>query len=347
MPDLPTIWFGLVGVLLVGYAILDGFDLGVGMLHLLIARTDRERSILMRAIGPVWDGNEVWLLTMGGALFAAFPVVYATVFSGFYLALLLLLVALILRAVALEFRHHLADAGWRRTWDLAFAVGSGLPALLLGVAVGNVARGLPLTDGQYTGGLLGLLNPFALLVGVTAVAMFALQGALWLTIRTDGDLRGRSWRIARVAWIAFVLLWGLVTLAARADAGHLWSNYGSILAWVVPALFVLAAAATGLAIRARRASLAFVASSASVASLVGILGVGLYPALVPDRSGGAGLTVANAASSELTLTVMLIIALIGMPLVLGYTAFIYRHFWGPVEPGADDETASAGTGAGY
>ena len=337
MPDLPTIWFVLIGVLLVGYAVLDGFDLGVGILHLVIARTDSERSTLMRAIGPVWDGNEVWLLTMGGALFAAFPIVYATVFSGFYLALVLLLVALILRAVAMEFRHHLASPGWRRAWDVAFFTGSVLPALLLGVAIGNVARGLPLTDGAYTGGLPGLLNPFALVVGLAAVAMFVLHGALWLTIRTRDALRDRAWTAARMGWVAFVALWAVMTVWARADAGHLFASYGSVLAWALPVLFVIAALASGAAILARRAGLAFAASSATIAALIGILGVALYPDLVPDRSGGAGLTVSSAASSDLTLTVMLVIAVIGMPLVLGYTAFIYRHFWGPV-----DEEAAGG-----
>jgi len=337
MPDLATTWFILVGVLLVGYAILDGFDLGVGMLHLVVARDDEERSVLMRAIGPVWDGNEVWLLTMGGALFAAFPVVYATVFSGFYLALFVLLVALILRAVALEFRHHLADAGWRRAWDLAFFAGSALPALLLGVAIGNVARGLPFNaEAQYAGGLVGLLNPFSLLVGLAAVAMFLMQGALWLTIRTQGALRDRAWRMAILAWPVFVALWLAITAYARLDAGHLWNNYANPVAWAVPLVFVAAALATGGAILARRASLAFVASSASIAALIGILGVGLYPNIVPGRDGAAGLTVSGAASSDLTLTVMLVIALIGMPLVLGYTAFIYRHFWRPVEQGAEE-----------
>ncbi len=337
MPDLPTIWFILVGVLLVGYAVLDGFDLGVGMLHLAIARTDEERSVLMRAIGPVWDGNEVWLLTMGGALFAAFPVVYATVFSGFYLALILLLVGLILRAVALEFRHHLPDAGWRGIWDLAFFAGSLLPALLLGVAIGNVAYGLPFNaEAQYTGGLLGLLNPFSLLVGLVSVAMFTLQGALWLTIRTEGDLRRRAWRVASLAWPIFMTLWLAITVFARVAAGHLWDNFATPLAWVVPVLFVAATLATGGAILSRRATTAFAASSASIAGLIGILGVGLYPNVVPGRDGASGLSVAGAASSDLALTVMLVIALIGMPLVLAYTAFIYRHFWGPVDPEIDE-----------
>ena len=173
-------------------------------------------------------GNEEKLF---GDLFAAFPVVYATVFSGFYLALILLLVALLLRAVALEFRHHLPDVGWRGAWDLAFFLGSFLPALLLGVAIGNVAYGLPFNaDAQYTGGLLGLLNPFSVLVGLAAVAMFTLQGALWLTIRTEGVLRGRAWRTATVAWPAFMTLWLVVTVYARVDAAHLWDNFGTPIA---------------------------------------------------------------------------------------------------------------------
>ena len=336
MPDLPTIWFILIGVLLVGYAILDGFDLGVGMLHLFVGRTEAERGVLMRAIGPVWDGNEVWLLTMGGALFAAFPLVYATVFSGFYLALILLLVALILRAVALEFRHHLADAGWRRTWDVVFSVASALPALLLGVAIGNVARGLPLTDGAYTGGLLGLLNPFALLVGLTSVTMFVTHGALWLTVRTTGEIQARAWRLAGVAWAAFALLVILVTVVAWTGVPELHDNFGSPLPWLAPVALVGALAVNALAIVGHRAATAFVASSASIASLIAILGIGLYPNLVRDLNGGPGLTLANAASSNLSLTVMLVVALIGMPLVLAYTVFIYAHFWGPVEPDSSE-----------
>jgi cytochrome d ubiquinol oxidase subunit II len=342
MPELSTIWFVLVGVLLAGYAILDGFDLGVGMLHFVVARDADERRTLMRTIGPVWDGNEVWLLTMGGALFAAFPPVYATVFSGFYLALMLLLVALIFRAVALEFRSHVDDARWRMAWDVAFSVGSALPALLLGVAIGNVAEGIPLTvgtyvgplsaDGGYTGGLIGLLNPFALLMGALAVALFVLQGANWLMVRTVGVLRERARRVAMVAWPAVGVLWLAVTFASRAAAPHLWENFGSPIAWVAPIAVALALAGVALAVVRGAASLAFGASSIGVAALVGILGIGLYPTLLPDANGGVGLTVSNASSSDLTLTVMLVIALIGVPLVLAYTAWIYRHFWGPVEP---------------
>jgi len=330
--DLATIWFLLIGVLLVGYAVLDGFDLGVGILSPVVGRNDRERALLMEAVGPVWDGNEVWLLTMGGALFAAFPIVYSTVFSGFYLALMLLLFGLIMRAVAMEFRHQIADPRWLRAWDAAFFLGSLLPALLLGVAIGNIARGLPLVDGQYTGGLIGLLNPFSLLVGVLAVSMFVVQGAAWLVLRTDGAIQQRARRSGRFAWLAFVFLWLGATVYSLVDAPDLWAAYGNPLTWVVPVLLVAAIGLTGLAMRGGSDRLPILASSATIVSLIAILGLGIYPALVPDRNGGTGLTIANSASSDLTLTVMLIIALIGVPLVLLYTAFVYRRFSDKVNP---------------
>ena len=326
MIDLPQIWFVLIGVLLVGYAVLDGFDLGVGMLSPILGRTSAQRGLLMETIGPVWDGNEVWLLTVGGALFAAFPIVYATVFSGFYLAVMLLLFALILRAVAIEFRHHIEDARWLLFWDGAFWLGSFLPALLLGVAIGNIARGLPLTGGLYTQGLLGLLNPFSLCVGLLAVAMFAMQGASWLVLRTDGELAASARRVGRVAWVCFVVLWLIVTAVAVIDAPDLWANYGSPLAWMAPLVFVAAIAVTGYALWGRHERLPILGSSFSIAALVAILGQALYPALVPDRTAGADLTISNAASSNLTLTVMLVIALIGVPIVLVYTGFVYSRF---------------------
>jgi len=338
MPDLASIWFLLVGVLLVGYAVLDGFDLGAGTLHLFVAHDDEERRTVMRAIGPVWDGNEVWLLTAGGALFAAFPAVYATVFSGFYLALILLLVALIFRAVSLEFRSKLETAGWRRTWDVAFSVASFLPTVLFGVAIGNVLRGVPLdAAGDYRGGLAGLLNPFALTVGLLASSMFVMQGATWLSLKTEGLVHARSRRAALLAWPAFVVLWLVVTVFSRADAGHLWANYDNPVAWIAPVAFVVVAGAFPVALRAGRDGLAFGLSSLSIAALIGTMGIGLYPNLLPATGDAArSLTIHNAASSDLSLTVMLIIALIGMPLVIGYTAFIYWRFRGKVdarEPG--------------
>ena len=336
MPDLPTIWFILVGVLLLGYAVLDGFDLGVGMLHFVVARDGAERRTLMRSIGPVWDGNEVWLLTMGGALFAAFPIVYATVFSGFYLALMLLLVALIGRAVALEFRGHVDSPRWQMTWDVVFSVASTLAALLLGVAVGNVAAGVPISaSGDYEGGLFGLLNPMGLSVGLLSLALFATHGAIWLTTRTEGALLARARRAAAIGWPLVGLAWLVVTGLAWFGEPHLRQNFDTPLAWIAPALFVASLVGVAETVARGAGTAAFVASSLAIGGLVATLGASLYPSLLPDAAGGIGLTVANAASSDLSLGVMLIIALIGMPLVLGYTALIYRRFWGPEPPGQE------------
>ena len=329
---LETIWFVLVGVLLCGYAILDGFDLGVGMLHLFVARNDGERRMVLNAIGPVWDGNEVWLLTGGGAIFAAFPLVYATVFSGFYLALVLLLAALMVRAVALEWRSKESGPGWRRGWDVAIAASSALPPLLFGVAVGNVVRGIPLTaDLEFAGSFVGLLNPFALLVGLLSVAMMLQQGTSWLLLKTEGPVAARVRRAAPWVWLAYVGLWAVSLLASIPAVPQVWLSYEHPLAWIGPALFVLSEVATYGALRRQKAGAGMLLSSGSIGALLLTAAVGLYPNLVPALgSPGRGLTIANASSSQLTLTVMLVIALLGMPLVIGYTAFIYSRFRGPV-----------------
>jgi cytochrome d ubiquinol oxidase subunit II len=331
MPDLQTIWFLLVGVLLVGYAILDGFDLGVGILHLFLARNDEDRRILINAIGPVWDGNEVWLLTAGGALFAAFPPVYATVFSGMYLALMLLLTAMILRAVSLEFRGKVDAARWRAWWDRAFALGSFLPALLLGVALGNVMRGLPQdAEGEFAGTFLGLLNPFALSLGLLTVALFVMQGGSWLVMKTEGALRERARRAARGGWAAFGALCLAVTVLSRGSAPHLWHRFAEAAAWAAPAVLVLALAAYPRALRGSGTA-AFALSSIATASALAVVGLGLYPLLVPALGAWpAGLSIYSSSSSPLTLKTMLTIALIGMPLVLAYTFLVYREFRGPV-----------------
>ncbi len=328
MNDLQIIWFLLIGVLLVGYAILDGFDLGVGVLHLFIAKNDQERRVVMNSIGPVWDGNEVWLLTGGGAIFAAFPKVYATVFSGFYLPLMLVLTCLVLRAVSLEFRSKQESPRWRSAWDTAFAVGSFGPALLFGVAVGNVLRGVPISaDGEFAGSFFGLLNPFALAVGLLSLTMFVMQGSAWLMMKTTGELRDRATTVAKVSWIGFVALWIVVTAFSRLAAPHLWNNYAHAVAWIAPVLFVIAAAAFPLAVRSGAGGRAFAASSISIAALIGIMGQGLFPYMVPSSGDPANsLTITNASSTALTLRVMLVIALIGMPFVVGYTIYIYRHF---------------------
>jgi len=331
MIDLQTTWFLLVGVLLAGYAMLDGFDLGVGALHMFLARSDRERRILLNAVGPVWDGNEVWLVAGGGAIFAAFPNVYATVFSGFYIAVWLLLTALVFRAVSLEFRSKDESPHWRSAWDLAFALGSTLAALLFGVAIGNVMRGLPISaDGEFAGSFSGLLNPFALAVGLLTVAMFVMQGGAWLVLKTEGELKERARMACFGAWVAFFAFWLVVTLLSRSAAPHLWSTYGNGAAWAAPVLFFVSAAAIPVALKTGRAGWTFASTSAAIALLIAVMGQGLYPNMVPALDATRSLTIYNSSSTPLTLKAMLIIALIGMPLVLAYTLFIYSRFRGPV-----------------
>jgi cytochrome d ubiquinol oxidase subunit II len=333
MLDLQTTWFLLIGVLLVGYAILDGFDLGVGMLHLFVAKTDRERRIVANSVGPVWDGNEVWLLTGGGALFAAFPNVYATVFSAFYLALMLVLAALIFRAVSLEFRSKEESARWRGSWDWAFALGSALPALLFGVAIGNVLHGLPLdAAGDFTGTFVSLLNPFALVVGLLSTAMFLMQGAAWLVLKTEGAVATRARRIAFGAWGAFAVLWLAATVAARWGAPQVWAPYSQALPWLAPTILLAAIVSFPLALRSGRKGLTLTVSSVAIAALMAIVGQGLYPYIVPALGAeeALSLSIYTASSSPYTLKAMLVIALVGMPLVIGYTLFIYSRFRGPV-----------------
>ncbi len=328
--DLNTLWFLLIGVLFAGYAVLDGFDLGVGMLH-LFTRDETERRIMMSSIAPVWDGNEVWLLTGGGALFAAFPPVYATVFSGFYLAFMLLLVALILRAISFEFRGKVASARWRRTWDLAFGIGSLVPALLFGVAVGNVLRGLEVdAAGRVVTTLFGLLNPFALLIGVLGLALFVLHGASWLALKTDGALQERSRRQAAWAWIAVIGLYAIATVASFAQSPFLFERWFAHPRTYVLFALLLAACATGpVSLRAARYGRALAASGLAIVTVIALAAEGLFPRLVPTRPDlAASLTVYNASSTPYTLRTMLVIALIGMPFVIAYTAVIYRAFRG-------------------
>ncbi|MBC8175127.1 MAG: cytochrome d ubiquinol oxidase subunit II [Candidatus Marinimicrobia bacterium] len=330
---LQIIWFFLYGVLITGYAILDGFDLGVGVLH-LFAKSEEERRININAIGPVWDGNEVWLLTAGGALFAAFPPVYATVFSGFYLALMLVLLALILRAVSMEFRGHVESDKWRSVWDFAFGLGSLLPAILFGVAVGNLLRGIPLDEnGIFTGTFFGLLNPFSLLIGILSLVMFVKHGAIYMVLKTKGELKDRMNNIASKAWTVFVVLFILATIYAFFEAPYLFEGMlSNALFWLFFILLIGSIIATPTLILKENEWKPFVSSSITIAALIGVTAVGMFPKLVPaigDMS--RSLTITNSSSTAPTLSAMLIIALIGMPIVIGYTIFIYRIFWGKVE----------------
>lgn len=331
--DLNTVWFALVGVLFTGYVILDGFDLGVGAVHLFVARSDEDRRVFLNAIGPVWDGNEVWLVTGGGALFAAFPNVYATVFSGFYLAFMALLCALIFRAVAIEFRSKHPSPRWRSFWDRSFAAGSTGSALLIGIAMGNIAWGVPIDGrGEFAGSFLSLLHPYALLMGVTTVALFAMHGTIYLMLKTDGDLRERLRRFVNPLIILFILCYVILTLATLLYVPHVTEAFRHE-PWFfgLAVLVVLAIANIPREINRRREFAAFLSSCAAMAGLMAIFGVGNYPYLVYSQpSPEHSLTAFNAASSPKTLGIMLTIALIGLPVVLAYSISIYWIFRGKV-----------------
>ena len=329
--DIYDVWFVIVGALFAGYAVLDGFDLGVGSLH-LFAKGDTERRILMNSIGPVWDGNEVWLVVGGGALFAAFPDVYATVFSGFYLAIMLVLFMLIFRAAAIEFRSKEAGHRWRQAWDISFCVSSIIAGFTFGVALGNVIRGIPLDQNKdYTGTFLDLFSPYTILCGVTTVALFAMHGANYLELRTEGELqmRVRTWMQNSI--IFFALCYFTLTMATLIYVPTMVEHVKD-RQWlfIVPILTMLAIANIPRSVYHNHPGRAFVSSGFAVLGLWLLVGIGMYPNLVVAEPESRTLTIYNSASSEGTLRTMLIIALIGMPLVLGYTVAIYWIFRGKV-----------------
>src|SRR5512138_3658944 len=333
--DLNLFWFVLLGVLLAGYAILDGFDLGVGILHVFV-RSDEERRIFMNSIGPLWDGNEVWLVTFGGAMFAAFPEVYATVFSGFYTAFMALLFALIFRAVSMEFRSKHESPGWRRFWDVSFCGGSTLATFLFGVAVGNSLQGMPIgPDKEFHGATTDLLRPYPLLVGVLAVATFAMHGSIYLSLKTEGELQKRVHRWMWRSFGIFLVLYLFTTvytlvevpLATRNFDRHPW-------VWVVVGLNILAIANIPRAIYRDRGLYAFISSSATILALTFFVGVALFPELVHSSLNPEwSLDVYNAASSQKTLGIMAVIACLGIPFVLSYTFAIFWVFRGKVKIG--------------
>jgi cytochrome d ubiquinol oxidase subunit II len=331
--DLNTIWFILIGVLLAGYAILDGFDLGVGSLHLFV-NEDEDRRILINSIGPVWDGNEVWLVTGGGALFAAFPHVYATVFSGFYTAFMLLLFVLIFRAVAIEFRSKQPMAWWRKSWDVAFSVSSILIALLMGIALGNIIQGIPLgADKEFQGTFLGLLNPYAILVGITTVALFMMHGSIYLAMKTEGPLQERVTKWINNTIIFFVITYVTTTMFTLIYVPHMTEHFKSTpLLFIVAVLNMLAIANIPREIHLKKYFLAFLSSCASIAALLTLFALGLFPDIVISNPNPEySLTIYNSASSQKTLGIMLTMAIIGIPFVLTYTISIYWVFRGKVK----------------
>lgn len=344
MEALQLTWFILVFLLLGGYAVLDGFDLGVGVLH-LTGKTDEERRVGLNAIGPVWDGNEVWLLTAGGALFAAFPYVYATVFSAMYLALVLVLVALIMRAVSIEFRSKVESKRWRGFWDVCFFVGSLLPAILFGVAFGNILRGLPINEvnGQlrfvpgFFGGFFGLLNPYSVFIGILSLALFTMHGSIYLALKSQGVQQERLRRQALPLWMAVLVLYVIATGWTLGTRSELFNGLDTRpVFWVMIAVLGAGLIVTPGAIYSRKWLAAFLGSSAMILGMMGLSAISLYPNLVPSTMAPVhNLTVFNSSSTAYTLKTMLIIALVGMPLVIGYTTAIYIVFKGKVKIGHD------------
>jgi cytochrome d ubiquinol oxidase subunit II len=361
-PTLRVIWWLLLGVLLIGFAIMDGFDLGTGILLPYVARTDGECRIVVNTVGPVWEGNQVWLILGAGAVFAAWPTIYAVAFSGFYLAMFVVLCALILRPVGFKYRSKLKNAGWRATWDWMLFLGGFVPALIFGVAVGNALLGAPFSFDEtlrmtYHGSFFGLLSPFALLSGLVSVSMLAMHGGSFLAMKTAGPIAER----ARLATIAAALLLIVLfaaagvwtasldgyqisgTLAHDADsnplgktvlraAGAWLANYRA-MPWMIaaPVIGLLAAALAGMAARGRHPVIAFLLSGASVFGVVATAGVSMFPFILPSSFDPASsLTVWDASSSRTTLLIMLAAVILLLPIVLAYTAFIYRVMRGKV-----------------
>ncbi|MBN2008438.1 cytochrome d ubiquinol oxidase subunit II [candidate division KSB1 bacterium] len=331
--DLNTIWFILVGALFTGYAVLDGFDLGVGALHLL-TKTDKERRLMINSIGPVWDGNEVWLVTGGGALFAAFPRAYAAVFSGFYMAFMLFLFCLIFRAVAIEFRSKQPMRWWRRMWDISFSIASIISSFILGVVLGNVINGIPLDQaGNNTDSFWHLFHFYPIMIGITTVALFMMHGAIYVVLKTEGELHNKVRGWINNTIIFFILCYVFITMITLTYIPHMIQYFKMYpFLFVLPMLNMLAIANIPREIVRGKDFNAFLSSCAAMIALMTIFGIGIFPNLIlstinPDFS----LNLYNAASSPTTLRIMLIIAIIGIPLVLAYTVSIYWIFRGKVK----------------
>lgn len=324
--ELNTIWFALIAVLYIGFFVLEGFDFGVGMLLPFLGTDDTERRRIINTIGPTWDANEVWLLTAGGATFAAFPHWYATLFSGFYPALFLLLLALIGRGVAFEFRSKDESPRWRQTWDWILFVGSLLPALLLGVAFANLVRGVPI-DAQmnYVGGFWNLLNPYALLAGVTAVTGFSFYGATFLSLKTTGDLMTRARSTARLLWWPAALSFALLAVFTYLETDVL-TKLG-VNPGVIPLASGVTLLAAGLFVRRERDGWAFTTTALTIVFTFVTMFMILYPrVMISSLDPAWSLTIENAASSDYTLRVMTIVAIIFVPIVLVYQGWTYWVF---------------------
>lgn len=331
---MPTAWFIVLSFMLAGYAVLDGFDLGVGALHLFTGRSERSREMAIDAIGPVWNGNEVWLLAAGGSMVVAFPHLYASAFSGFYLALMLVLWLLVLRGLSIEFRHQVHNRLWADAFDVTFAGASILLAVLFGAAVGNVLRGVPLdADGTFQGSFALLLNPFALLCGVLSLVTLSMHGAAFLATKTSGELQARARRLVLPLWVGTIVLLAAVVAASFLVQPGFTANFGR-WPWLAafPLIGVAAAALLPVFNRAGNDARAFLASSALIAGTLASAAAGLYPRLLPALSGSphASLDIYNTASATRSQAIALGIYLVGMAIVVVYMVNVYRVWRGRV-----------------
>ncbi|WP_280190938.1 cytochrome d ubiquinol oxidase subunit II [Delftia sp. PS-11] len=361
---LRLLWWGLLGVLLIGFAVTDGFDLGAAALLPAVGRTDVERRVVINSVGPVWEGNQVWLILGGGAIFAAWPQLYAVSFSGFYLAMFAVLVALILRPVAFKFRSKHEDARWRARWDAVLCMAGIVPALIFGVAMGNVLQGVPFRLAPdmriyYEGTFFGLLNPFALLAGLVSLAMLLMHGASWLMFKTAGAVAARARRCgmaaavattalfaAAGAWLAGIDGYHITSVidpsgpsnplfkTAAQQAGAWFANYRvQPLLWAVPALGLALPLLAALGMWLRREWLALLSSGLGIAAIIASVGASMFPFILPSSlDPGHSLTVWDASSSHLTLFIMLVCALIFVPIILAYTSWVYSVLRGKVDP---------------
>jgi cytochrome d ubiquinol oxidase subunit II len=335
--DLHAFWFVGLGVLLTAYAVLDGFDLGVGTLH-LFSRGDLERRFSINSIGPLWDGNEVWLVTFGGALFAGFPIAYAAILSTFYLPFVLLLVCLIGRAVSIEFRSKRPARWWRSYWDFSFAASSTLVTFLFGLVAGNLVQGLPIHEaGRIHAGLAEVIRPYPVAVGAFAVLGSTMHASIFLYLKTEGELQERARRWVWRSFFVFVAAWIAVTIATVIVAPHVLRNFRDLpAAWGVVALCVLAVLNVPRAMVKGKPGYAFASSCATVAALCFLFGMAMFPFFVFDaRDPSRGLDAWSAASSETTLGIMQVVAALGLPLVATYTGIVYWVFRGKVRLGSN------------
>jgi cytochrome d ubiquinol oxidase subunit II len=339
---LPVIWFCIVAVMVAIYVVLDGFDLGAGIIHLCVARNVAERRLVLKSIGPVWDGNEVWLLAGGGALYFAFPALYASSFSGFYLPLMMVLWLLILRGIAIEFRNQISNALWTPFWDVVFALASCLLAIFLGAALGNVVRGVPLDANHefflplwtnfLPGPSAGILDWYTVLVGLFSFFTLALHGALWVNFKTEGELQQRTRRVARAAWFCVVLFTVIVTIASFSIQPHLAASYAAMpLGFVFPALALAGLLGSIVFLLKQKDGAAFLASCLYIVGMLTSVVFGVFPYVLPSNAvPDFSLTVANASAPAYGLGVGIAWFVPGIILVAGYFTFVYRKFSGKV-----------------